>query len=57
MRIPDRHRLAGAEMLAFGMCLLDGVPVRLSGQDSGRGTFSQRHAVLADYHTGRELLP
>ncbi len=48
---------AGAEMLAFGMCLLDGVPVRLSGQDSGRGTFSQRHAVLADYHTGRELLP
>ncbi len=48
---------AGAELLAFGMCLLDGIPVRLSGQDSGRGTFSQRHAVLADHRTGREWIP
>jgi 2-oxoglutarate dehydrogenase E1 component len=48
---------AGAEMLAFGMLLLDGIPVRLSGQDSGRGTFSQRHSVLADVGTGRELVP
>jgi multifunctional 2-oxoglutarate metabolism enzyme len=48
---------AGAEMLAFGMLLLDGTPVRLSGQDSGRGTFSQRHAVLADAATGAEWVP
>ncbi|MGE5344963.1 MAG: multifunctional oxoglutarate decarboxylase/oxoglutarate dehydrogenase thiamine pyrophosphate-binding subunit/dihydrolipoyllysine-residue succinyltransferase subunit [Acidithiobacillales bacterium] len=48
---------AGAEMLAFGMLLLHGVPVRLSGQDSGRGTFSQRHAVLADHRTGVEYVP
>src|SRR5262249_26097729 len=38
---------AGGEMLAFGKLLLEGTPVRLSGQDSGRGTFSQRHSVLA----------
>ena len=48
---------AGAELLAFGMCLLDGIPVRLSGQDSGRGTFSQRHAVLADHRTGLARVP
>lgn len=48
---------AGAEMLAFGMDLLEGIPIRLSGQDSGRGTFSQRHAVLADYRTGQKLVP
>jgi 2-oxoglutarate dehydrogenase E1 component len=48
---------ATAEALAFGTLLLEGVPVRLSGQDSGRGTFSQRHAVLYDVRTGREHLP
>jgi 2-oxoglutarate dehydrogenase E1 component len=48
---------AGGEMLAFGMLLLDGTPVRLSGQDSGRGTFSQRHSVLADAATGAEWVP
>ncbi len=48
---------SGGEMLAFGMLLLDGTPVRLSGQDSGRGTFSQRHAVLADAATGAEWTP
>ncbi len=37
-----------AEALAFGTLLAEGHPVRLSGQDSGRGTFSQRHAVLVD---------
>ena len=42
---------ATAESLAFGTLLLEGVPVRLSGQDSGRGTFSQRHAVLYDTRT------
>ena len=39
---------ATAEALAFGTLLVEGHPVRLSGQDSGRGTFSQRHAVLVD---------
>jgi 2-oxoglutarate decarboxylase len=48
---------AGGEMLAFGMLLLEGTPVRLSGQDSGRGTFSQRHSVLADAVSGAELIP
>jgi 2-oxoglutarate dehydrogenase E1 component len=48
---------AGGEMLAFGRLLLRGVPVRLSGQDSGRGTFSHRHAILADYRTGKGLTP
>ncbi|MGC8917347.1 MAG: multifunctional oxoglutarate decarboxylase/oxoglutarate dehydrogenase thiamine pyrophosphate-binding subunit/dihydrolipoyllysine-residue succinyltransferase subunit [Thermoanaerobaculum sp.] len=41
-----------AELLAFGSLLLEGIPVRLSGQDSRRGTFSQRHAVLVDQRTG-----
>ena len=48
---------AGGEMLAFGMLLLEGTPVRLSGQDSGRGTFSHRHSVLADPKTGAEFIP
>ncbi len=48
---------AGGEMLAFGMLLLQGTPVRLSGQDSGRGTFSNRHAVLADFASGAEWVP
>jgi 2-oxoglutarate dehydrogenase E1 component len=46
-----------AEALAWGTLLLEGVPVRLSGQDSGRGTFSQRHAVLYDVRTGKEYVP
>src|SRR5262249_3779469 len=41
-----------AELLAFGSLVLEGVPVRLSGQDSRRGTFSQRHAVLYDARSG-----
>jgi len=45
---------ATAESLAFGTLLLEGIPVRLSGQDSGRGTFSQRHAILYDVRTGQE---
>ncbi len=48
---------ATAEALAWGTLLLEGIPVRLSGQDSGRGTFSQRHAVLFDVRTGREYVP
>jgi 2-oxoglutarate dehydrogenase E1 component len=43
---------AFAEALAFGSLVLEGTRVRLSGQDSGRGTFSQRHAVLYDIQTG-----
>jgi 2-oxoglutarate dehydrogenase E1 component len=45
---------ATAESVAWGTLLLEGVPVRLSGQDSGRGTFSQRHAVLYDVRTAKE---
>ena len=42
-----------AEALAFGSLLLNGTPVRLSGQDTQRGTFNQRHAVLVDTETER----
>ena len=45
------------EAIAFGSLVLDGVPVRLSGQDSRRGTFTQRHAVVVDYGTGAEHFP
>jgi 2-oxoglutarate decarboxylase len=45
------------EALAFGSVLVEGTDVRLSGQDSRRGTFSQRHQVLVDYETGAEWLP
>ncbi len=48
---------AFAESLAFGSLLKDGFSVRLSGQDSARGTFSQRHLILTDYNTGEEILP
>jgi 2-oxoglutarate dehydrogenase E1 component len=48
---------ATAEALAFATLAVEGVPVRLSGQDSQRGTFSQRHAVLHDVKDGREYTP
>jgi multifunctional 2-oxoglutarate metabolism enzyme len=48
---------AFAEAIAFGSLVLDGTRVRLSGQDSGRGTFSQRHAVLYDTQTGKSWVP
>jgi 2-oxoglutarate dehydrogenase E1 component len=48
---------AFAEALAFGSLLLEGTPVRLSGQDSRRGTFSQRHAVFYDARTGERFFP
>src|SRR5580700_9292913 len=48
---------ATGELLAFGSLVIDGRPVRLVGQDSRRGTFGQRHAVLVDRHTGREYTP
>jgi 2-oxoglutarate dehydrogenase E1 component len=46
-----------AEALAFGSLALEGNQVRLSGQDSGRGTFSQRHAVLVDQETEAKYVP
>jgi 2-oxoglutarate dehydrogenase E1 component len=48
---------AGAEALAFASLLVEGHTVRLSGQDVGRGTFSQRHSVLWDYETGQSHIP
>lgn len=48
---------AFGEALAFGSLLIEGTPVRLSGQDSARGTFSQRHLVFTDINTGEEFLP
>jgi 2-oxoglutarate dehydrogenase E1 component len=48
---------AMGELFAFGSLLLEGRPVRLAGQDSRRGTFVQRHAVLTDRKTGAEWTP
>jgi 2-oxoglutarate decarboxylase len=48
---------ATAETLAFGTLVLERTPVRLSGQDSGRGTFSQRHLELYDSETGERYIP
>ncbi|MEG3181009.1 2-oxoglutarate dehydrogenase E1 component [Sphingomonas sp. LT1P40] len=48
---------ATGEALAFGALLSEGYGVRLSGQDSGRGTFSQRHAVWVDQTTERKYVP
>ena len=45
------------ETLAFGSILLDGTPIRLAGQDSRRGTFSNRHAVIIDKENGNEWTP
>ena len=48
---------ATAEALAFGTLLSEGYQVRLSGQDSGRGTFSQRHAVWVDQNSENKYIP
>jgi 2-oxoglutarate dehydrogenase E1 component len=48
---------ATGEALAFGSLLLEGTPVRLTGQDVRRGTFSQRHAVLVDHQTENRYYP
>ncbi|MEV4439408.1 multifunctional oxoglutarate decarboxylase/oxoglutarate dehydrogenase thiamine pyrophosphate-binding subunit/dihydrolipoyllysine-residue succinyltransferase subunit [Streptomyces sp. NPDC049577] len=48
---------ATGETLAFGSLLMEGTPVRLAGQDSRRGTFGQRHAVLVDRETGEDYTP
>src|SRR5437879_2213663 len=46
-----------AETLAFGSLLLEGTPIRLSGQDTRRGTFSQRHSTYVDGATGQKYVP
>ena len=48
---------AMAEALAFGTLLGEGIPVRLTGQDTRRGTFNQRHAALIDTQTEEEYVP
>ncbi|HET6818886.1 MAG TPA: multifunctional oxoglutarate decarboxylase/oxoglutarate dehydrogenase thiamine pyrophosphate-binding subunit/dihydrolipoyllysine-residue succinyltransferase subunit [Mycobacteriales bacterium] len=48
---------AMGETLAFGSLLIEGTPIRLAGQDSRRGTFGQRHAVLVDRRTAEEYTP
>lgn len=63
--LEDRYNLADAdlisyadaEQLAYGTLLAEGHPVRLSGQDCRRGTFSHRHAVIRDYETGVPFTP
>jgi multifunctional 2-oxoglutarate metabolism enzyme len=53
----DRVDWAMGEAFAFGSLVLEGHPVRLAGQDSRRGTFSQRHSALIDYDSGAEHVP
>lgn len=48
---------AHAEALAFASIVADGIPIRITGQDTERGTFSQRHAVLHDVEDGRQFTP
>lgn len=57
MLAADSVDWGAAEALAFGTLLGEGITVRLSGQDSRRGTFSHRHAVLVDQTSGREWVP
>jgi 2-oxoglutarate dehydrogenase E1 component len=56
-KFEDGFDWAHAEALAFGSLLQDGVPIRLSGEDTQRGTFSQRHSVLHDVETGEQYIP
>ena len=53
----DQVDWALAEALAFGSLLLEGTPVRVAGQDTRRGTFSQRHATIVDHRTEQEYTP
>jgi 2-oxoglutarate dehydrogenase E1 component len=56
---PDERSVdwAGAEELAFASILADGIPIRLTGEDVERGTFSQRHGVFHDAVTGKQFVP
>ena len=56
-RAPKPLDWAAAEAIAFASISADGFRVRLSGQDSARGTFSQRHAILYDYESGEPYVP
>ncbi len=56
-KAPARIDWAHAEALAFASLLTEGTPIRLTGQDTERGTFSQRHLVLHDAKTGRAFCP
>ena len=53
----DGIEWAHAESLAFASLLVEGTPIRLTGQDTERGTFSQRHLVLHDVHSGQRHTP
>jgi len=55
--VPQNIEWGHAEALAFASILADGSPIRLSGQDVGRGTFSHRHAVLHHNDTGKKYIP
>jgi 2-oxoglutarate dehydrogenase E1 component len=57
--LEGKHNLdwGAAESLAFASLLDEGIPIRLSGQDSRRGTFNHRHAVLYDTTSGKEWIP
>ncbi|REE98850.1 2-oxoglutarate dehydrogenase E1 component [Thermomonospora umbrina] len=57
MIVDDSVDWGTGELLALGSLLMDGHPVRLVGQDSRRGTFGQRHAVLVDRKNGEEYTP
>jgi 2-oxoglutarate dehydrogenase E1 component len=56
---PDERSIdwATAEELAYASILEDGIPIRLTGEDVGRGTFSHRHAVFRDVDTGARYVP
>ncbi|GIX40564.1 MAG: 2-oxoglutarate dehydrogenase E1 component [Leptospiraceae bacterium] len=56
---PDKKKIdwGMGELLAYGSLLLEGTPVRISGQDCKRGTFSHRHAAVYDTETGEEYIP
>ena len=58
-RVQEGHGLdwANAEALALASMLAENIPIRLSGQDSGRGTFSQRHSILYDIKSGEPYVP
>jgi 2-oxoglutarate dehydrogenase E1 component len=57
LKSPEGIEWAHAESLAFASLLTEGTPIRLTGQDTERGTFSQRHLVLHDVRTGQRHTP
>ena len=57
VRSGDNIDWGNGEMLGMGSLLLEGTPIRFTGQDAQRGTFSHRHAVLSDYGNGSRHIP